>query len=201
LVPFAAISLLSLAYPLFQYKQMLMLLTPLLVLLAAALVRLPRLARVVLAGALAWFMVGSLGAMYRVETKDGWREAGAYIQVRYEEGDVLYLNPAAGMLPLEAYLGRPLPYEGYPSEYDVRTGGWEGEAVTAVAAEREMTVLATQYQRVWLVEFGPEFWDPDGYVRDWLGRNGQELAEQHFGRVNVRLYEFGQRTVPPRPSS
>jgi hypothetical protein len=201
LVPLATISLLSLVYPLFQYKQTLMLLAPLLVLLAAALVKLPRLVRVVLAGVLAWFVVGSLGTMYRVETKDGWREAGAYIQARHEDGDVLYLNPAAGMLPLEAYLGRPLPHEGYPSEYDVRTGGWEGELVTAGAAEREMTALAAEYGRVWLVEYGPEFWDPEGYVLDWLQRNAHELAARRFGRIDVRLYEFTQRTAPQVPPS
>jgi hypothetical protein len=193
LVPFATISLLSLSYPLFQYKQMLLLLTPLLVLLAGALIKLPRLAQVVLAGALAWFVVGSLGAMYGAETKDGWREAGAYIQARYEENDVLYLNPAAGMLPLEVYLARPVPVEGYPPEYDVRTGGWEGESVTAAVAEREMAALAADHGRIWLVEYGPEFWDPEGHLLDWLERNGQQLAAEHFGRIDVRLYEFAQR--------
>ena len=195
LVPFATIALLSVAYPLFQTKQMLMLLTPMTVLLAAALVRLPRVARVVLVGALAWFVADSLGMMYRVESKDGWREAGAYIQARYQPGDVLYMNPAAGILGLDAYLGQALPHDGYPPDYDVRTGGWVGELVTAAMAAREMAAVAEQYGRVWLIEFGPEFWDPEGYLRNELERNGQGTVEQRFGRIVVRLYELDRRSV------
>jgi uncharacterized membrane protein len=192
-VPYGTVALLSLARPVFQSKQMLMLLTPLLVLLSAALLRLPRLGQLVLVGALAWLVASSLGTMYRVETKDGWREASAYIEERYQAGDVLYFNPAAGILTLEAYLIQPLDHEGYPPEYDVRTGGWKGELVTGATAEREMAALAVVYQRVWLVEFGPEFWDPHGYLQDWLDRNGHRAVEQSFGRVDVQLYDLAGR--------
>ena len=128
--------------------------------------------------------------MYRFETKDGWREAGAYIQEHYQADDVLYFNPAAGILTLEVYLAQPLDYEGYPPDYDVRSGGWKGELVTEATAEREMAALATVYQRVWLVEFGPQFWDPHEYLQDWLDRNGHRIVEQSFGRVDVRLYDL-----------
>ena len=196
LVPFGLVALLSLVFPLFQYKQMLMLLTPLLAVIAAALIRLPRPAQVALAGALAWFVVGSLSGMVRVETKDGWREAGAYIEARFRPGDVLYLNPAAGRLGLDVYLVEPLPHEGYPPEYDVRTGGWEGEPVTAAVAEREMAALAGSYRRVWLVEFGPEFWDPDGHLRAWLQDHGRPGSQESFGRIVVTLYELDQERFP-----
>jgi hypothetical protein len=194
-VPFATIALLSLAVPVFQTKQMLMLVPALSITIAAALVRLPRLLRVILIAALAWTIAGSLSTMYREETKDGWRQAGAYIQARYRAGDVLYLNPAAGGLALDVYLARRLPKEGYPPEYDVRIGGWEGEPVTALAAERQMMALDREYGRVWLVEFVPEFWDPYGHLRAWLHRNGQRVSEQSFGRVDVMLYELdGERS-------
>jgi hypothetical protein len=192
LVPYATLSLLSLALPLFQGKQMLMLLTPLLIVVAAALIRLPRLGQVALIGALAWFVVGSLSAIYCVETKDGWQEASAYLQAGYKSGDVLYLNPAAGILGLDAYLDQPLPYEGYPPEYDVRTGGWEGELITAEVAERELATLAGDYERVWLVEFGPEFWDREGHLRAWLQKNGQSVSERRFGRIVVALYDLAR---------
>lgn len=191
-VPFATVALLSLIVPLFQVKQMLMLLPPLLILSAAALIRLPRPAQVVLTAVLAWLVVRSLGTMYQTETKDGWREAAAYLQSHYRPGDVIYLNPAAGALVLDAYLAGTLPREGYPPEYDVRTGGWEGEPVTAAVAEREMTALAADYGRVWLVEFVPEFWDAQGYLRAWLEENGSSVSEQRFSEIEVRLYRFAR---------
>jgi hypothetical protein len=192
LVPYVTIALLSLVYPLFHSKQMLLLLTPLLILCAAGLSRLPRPGQIVLIGAWAWVVVSSLLTMYRVEAKDGWREVSAYIQERYRPGDVLYANPAAGVLALDAYFDQSLPHQGYPPEYDVRTGGWEGELLTEAIAEREMTALAAEYQRVWLVEFGSEFWDPEGYMQSWLETNGQRSAERTFGGISVRLYEWVQ---------
>jgi hypothetical protein len=127
--------------------------------------------------------------MYRVETKDGWREASAYIQERYRAGDVLYVNPAAGGLALDAYLEPGLPREGYPPQYDVRTGGWEGEPVTAQIAEQEMVALVSGYERVWLVEFEPQFWDPEGRLRAWLQTNERSVSERRFSRIVVTLYQ------------
>jgi hypothetical protein len=192
LVPFGLMAFLSLFYPLFQLKQTLMLLVPLLVLLAAALIRLPRAVRVVLASALIWVLASSLGTMYREETKDGWREAGDYIETHYQEGDLLYLNPAAGILALEPYLAHPLARGGYPPQYDVRTGGWEGTPVTAPVAERELEAATADYGRIWLIEYGPEFWDPEGHLLSWLEENGRQHTEQEFGEIRVRLYELAR---------
>lgn len=196
LVPFATITLLSRVYPIFQSKQMLMLLTPLAIVVVGGLTRVPRLLQVVLVCILAVLVVSSLGAMYRVETKDDWRGAAAYIEERYSAGDVLYLNPAAGVLTLETYLSRPLPYQGYPPEYDVRTGGWQSQTVTRAIAEDRMAGLAG-YRRIWLIEFGPEFWDPEGHLRGWLGDHGQAIAEEGFGRVQVHLYDIARGPASP----
>jgi uncharacterized membrane protein len=193
-VPYFTVALLSLARPVFQSKQMLIVLTPLVILLGAALVRLPRFGQVVVAGALVWVMVSSLHTMYSEETKDGWREVGVLVQQHHRAGDVLYLNPAAGILTLEVYLSDSLEYDGYPFGYDLRTGGWRGEPVTRTIAEREMSGLATQFERVWLIEFGPEFWDPEGHIAEWLEGHGDRALERSFGRVAVRLYDLSRRT-------
>ena len=109
---------------------------------------------------------------------------------RVNTGDVLYFHPAAGRLTLETYLSRSLPYEGYPPEYDVRTGGWEGETVTPGIAAQAMGALAAGYRRVWLVEFSPEFWDPEGHLLGWLVDHGTQSAQEDFGRVRVYLYDL-----------
>jgi hypothetical protein len=194
-VPFATIAILARIYPIFQSKQTLMLLTPLALVVAAGLASLPRLPRWVLICALAAFVALSIGAMVRVETKDGWDDAAAFVQERFRAGDVLYLNPAAGMLTLQTYLARPLAHAGYPLGYDIRTGGWESERVTpSVAAQAMGDLSSAGYRRVWLIEFVPEFWDPEGYLPGWLAEHGQAGVERSFGRIRIRLYELAHES-------
>jgi mannosyltransferase len=190
--PFGIIIAISRVYPLYQSKQFLMLLIPLLLLVAGAWVKLPRAARWALAGLLAFFVVGSLGDLYCSNTKHGWREAAGYIGGQYQEGDVLYLNPAAGMLTLRPYLDESLPYDGYPPGYDVVHGGWEGEQITAGLAAETMAALPDTARRVWLVEFGPEFWDPEGHIAAWLELHGQPVTDWSFQGVRMRLYRLAQ---------
>lgn len=194
--PFCAVIAVSQVYPLFQFKQFLMLLPPLLVLIAAALVELPRLPRLMLVGVLFFFLTSALGNLYLLNTKHGWREAAAYIEEHYKAGDVLYLNPAAGILTLKVYLNQQLPYEGYPPGYDVVKGGWEGKRLTAADAEQIMVALTTEYQRIWLIEFGPEFWDPNAHLAAWLERHGRLAIDQSFRGVRVRLYELMRGSEP-----
>ena len=194
--PFSAVVAISQIYPIFQSKQFLILLLPLLVLVAGALVELPRGLQLVLAGVLVFFITGSASDLYLSNTKNGWREAAAYIEERYETGDVLYLNPAAGALTLRVYLHQLPPCEGYPPGYDIVQGGWEGEQVTAVIAESIMVALAAEYRRVWLVEFNPEFWDPEAHLAAWLERHGQMVADRSFRGVRVRLYELTRGSGP-----
>jgi uncharacterized membrane protein len=195
-IPFATVAVISQSYPIFQSKQFLILLPPLLLLVAGILMELPRVTRWVLAGILIFFVVGSLNNQYSSNTKHGWREAAAYIEGSYQVGDVLYLNPAAGMLTLRVYLHQPLPQDGYPSGYDIVEGGWGGEPVTASIAEQVMAALAAKYRRVWLVEFGPEFWDPEGHLAAWLEHHGLLIADQPFRGIRVRLYDLARGSGP-----
>lgn len=188
--PFSAIIAVSRVYPIFQHKQFLMLLVPLLLVVAGALLELPRVPQWVFVSLLVLLVIGSLGALYGSNTKHGWREAAEYIEKHYQRGDVLYLNPAAGMLALRLYLHQPLPYDGYPPGYNVVHGGWDGERLTASTAERVMVALSAKYGRVWLVEFGPNFWDPEGHLAAWLQLHGQSVMERPFRGVRVRLYKL-----------
>jgi hypothetical protein len=103
---------------------------------------------------------------------------------------VLYLNPAAGILTLRGYMRQVPPHAGYPAGYDVVRGGWEGEPVTPATAQKVMGALAAKYRRLWLVEFGPEFWDPEGHLAAWLEGRGRVIADQSYQGVRVRLYEL-----------
>jgi len=195
-LPFGMMVAASQVYPLFHAKQLLMLLVPLLLLVAGALTELPWVPRWMLAGVLAFFVIGSLGDLYGSDTKHGWRETAGHIEMHYQPGDLLYLNPAAGMLALKPYLHRALPYDGYPPEYDVVRGGWQGEQVTASIAAHAMAALPDTYRRVWLIEFGPTFWDPEGHLAAWLELHGQLVGEWSFQGVRARLYGLAPGSGP-----
>jgi uncharacterized membrane protein len=192
-VPFATIVGISQVYPIFHSKQLLILVPPLIVLFSGALTELRPSRRLIIAGVVVCIVLGSLGKMYLSTTKHGWREAARYIEKTYEQGDLLYLNPAAGQLTLEAYLTPMPPHAGYPPGYDVVEGGWEGELVTAGIAKQIMDPLASKYQRIWLVEFGASFWDPQAHLVSWLKDHGHIERDKAFRGVRVRLFELGTR--------
>lgn len=192
-LPLGIIMLISLWYPIFQSKQCLILLPPLLLLIASAITELPKTLRWLLVAILCFSTITSLYSLYTTNTKHGWREAAVYIEDNYQTGDILYFNPAAGKLTLEVYLNiRPIPHDGYPPEYDVVKGGWEGNPVTAEVADKIMSSLSTKYYRVWLIEFVPQFWDPEAHLASWLERHGKLIAKQEFQGVRVSLYDLRQ---------
>jgi uncharacterized membrane protein len=191
LLPFVLIVAISYKYPIYQSKQFLIVLTPLCLVLAAAFLDLNLVIRLILVLTLSFFVVGSLKSLYTVNTKHGWREAGKYIDRNYETGDALYLNPAAGIFTLEVYLNQTIPHDGYPLDYDIiRGGGWAGEIVTESIAEKAIDKLASQHNRIWLVEFGPRFWDPETHLSERLEYWGRVIEDRSFRGVRVRLYDL-----------
>jgi mannosyltransferase len=192
-LPLGAIVGISQLYPIFQSKQFLFLVIPVLVLLSGSLIELERAPRLILTGVVLVIVAGSTGNMYASATKHGWREAATYIEKHWEKGDVLYLNPAAGKMTLEAYLSPMPPHAGYPTDYDVVEGGWDGERVTRTIAGQVLSDLALNYQRIWLIEFGPGFWDPEGNLATWLAEHSQLRLDETFRGIRVRLYDLDKR--------
>jgi len=196
LFPIIAIIAVSYKYPIFQSKQLVIVLIPLCIVLAAVSLELPRLIRWVVTVMATFFILSSLKTLYTVNTKHEWREAGTYIDAHCKTGDALYLNPAAGIFTLETYLGQSIPHDGYPLDYDIVKGGWKGKVVTANIAEQAIDQLASQYSRVWLVEFGPWFWDPEGNLAARIEYHGRLVEDQSFRGVHVRLYDLTQGGNP-----
>src|SRR4030043_462228 len=190
LIPFAVISVVATFYPVFQFKQYLIILAPLLLAVTGIILIIPKSwGSIGLAGfvLVSWF---ALGYQQRTLTKDDWRGVASYIELHDINGDLVYGNPAANSLALGLYWVRPLPFTGYPPNYDILTGGWVGQPLTLQLADEELTVSTQGYQRVWLVEFFPQFWDPSKYISSWLSQHGTLLDDEIFGTIHLRLYEF-----------
>ncbi len=190
LLPFIAISLVSLIYPIYQFKQYLITVTPFLLLYALVTKILSRSMRIV---SLAIILLASSASLVYQQvdlSKDDWKGAAEYISSNAVEGDVLYGNPAAASLALEQYTLIDLPFFGVPKDYDIVSGGWNGTMLDQETTHRTFSQLSDNYQRVWLIEFFPEFWDEGETVVTWLSDNSMLIDEQWFGRIHIRLYKF-----------
>ena len=190
LFPFASIVLISAYYPIFQYKQLLIIVTPLLVWLAWSIERLPPWWGGVLSGLIVMFSIGSLGYQALKNTKDDWREATAHIQSHLQPGDIVFGNPAAVSLAFDIYQDQPFPFTGYPSHYSILRGGWEGQIITPSIAAEILQDATRGKQRLWLVEFAPSFWDPHQFIGQWLAQHARLKEDQSFGRIRIRLYQL-----------
>jgi 4-amino-4-deoxy-L-arabinose transferase-like glycosyltransferase len=190
LIPFLAISIIAIFYPVFQFKQYLIMLAPLLLAVTRIALVIPNpwkfvsLALLVLASGL------TLGYQQQVLSKDDWRGVAHYIEIDYENGDLVYGNPAASSLALGLYWEKPLPFKGYPPSYDILHGGWVGQPLTLQMADEVLTTSTQGYKRVWLVEFFPQLWDSNEYLSTWLKIHGVLLDDKKFGAIHLRIYKL-----------
>ena len=187
-VPVVALFAISQHYPLYQNKQLLIFVPGLAILVVQAARSLPRPLSFSMIGLLLLFAGVALYDLYTVDDKHGWRETALYLAEEWQEGDVIYLNPAAASPTLHYYLPQLMPTTGYPPEYDIIRGGWEGETVTATIAEGEMVPLIKSYDRIWLVQFSATFWDPGKFLSSSLVEHGELVAARDFRGVDVQLY-------------
>jgi len=192
-VPFFVVAVIALVYPIFQFKQFLIVLLPLLLWIAWVCRITPR-----LLGGLLLAAILALSSVYLVYqqvklTKDDWRGASAYLQAQMAPRDMLYSNPAASYLALSLYGNLLMPSDGYPPNYDIVQGGWDGEILTSEIADNILKSTTAGYSRLWLVEYSPEFWDPEKAIPSWLNTHANLIDDQYFGRIHMRLYRLGEK--------
>ncbi len=188
IVPFAAISLVSIVVPVFQFKQFMIILVPLLFLVTWMLDFLPRKIGGIIFILFFCVTIATTGYQQVTTTKDDWRQVAAYIQQNEAAGDLVFGNPAAGSLALGLYWPTPLQFQGYPPDYNIIKGGWTGSPLDERGAAALLQADTQGHLRVWLVEQFPEFWDARHYLADWLSTHGTKLDDQYFGKIHVRLF-------------
>jgi len=190
MVPFIAITWVAIYYPVFQFKQYLILLAPFLLTATGIALVIPRTwgwlfyAGLVIAAGL------TLAYQQTNLTKDDWRGVAETLNKSAIAGDLVYGNPAASSLALDLYQEEPIPFAGYPPDYDILIGGWDGEALNPLLADRQLTEATQGYQRVWLLEFSPQFWDAQRTLETWLTAHGTLVDDQTFGNIHLRLYQL-----------
>lgn len=189
-VPFMSITIIALIYPVYQFKQYLIVLPPLLLVAAWISYSLPRKAGIAAMIILLVSAIASLTYQQIYLTKDDWKSAANLIDRNSSTGDIIYANPAASSLALSQYSNSTIPFIGTPSNYDIISGGWEGDPLTHISVDNELSQLNSDYQRLWLVEFFPEFWDEQKIIETWLEQNSKLQDDKSFGRIRIRIYSF-----------
>jgi hypothetical protein len=188
-LPILLVVTVSLFTPIYQNKQLLIVVPALLLMLAAGCLRpVPRWERVVLAAALLGLMVHARYEQYVDPYKQPWDEVAAYLDTRAQPGDLLYMNAAASALAVDYYLASDLNLAGYPPGYDLLRGGWAGEIATGEAVEEQLAPLSARHARVWLLEYFPGFWDPQGVIQTWLRAHYPGSERVEFGEVSLWLF-------------
>jgi hypothetical protein len=118
LIPYISITIVSVFYPIFQFKQFLILIAPLMLLATMSAMVIPKpwgrlfYAGLVLAGVL------TLAYQQTVLTKDNWRGTASYIETHARPDDLVYGNPAAVLAWL---LASPFRFR-IPENYDILMG-------------------------------------------------------------------------------
>ncbi len=189
-MPLLIIPTIGAFYPIFQFKQFLIVLVPLILAYVWVANLMPRTLGLFFIN---FLLVGSLLSTINQQThltKDDWRGAAGYIQGHTSKGDILLCNAGASSLALNLYMDQSIPRFGYPQDYDILRGGWAGKQMTDEGVDRFLSSIIQGQKRVWLVEYAPNFWDPNQLVEKWLGQYAEEMDDQQFGAIRVRLYEL-----------
>lgn len=189
-IPSITIVALSTRYPLYQEKQFLIVLAPLLLLLALSTSGMRTSVQALSFLVLLSITLPSLHRYYFISPKQEWREVAGYIDAHAQPGDAIFLNAAAGALTLDYYLTSGLPEDGYPHPYDLYRGGFDGQPTTPEVIDQRLSRLAQQHCRLWLIQYAPEFWDPQGLIPAWLDRRATQLPVPKFFGLDLRLYDL-----------
>lgn len=161
--------------PVFLDRTLLWIGVPLSVLTAAAVVRgRPRAAAAVLAVAIAGLHVAGLRTWFADYEKEAWDRAAAIVAADVRPDDVILYSGPAMRLPFEYYFGDQDP----PRRVEV----------PAAPTPRQVTALAGDDARVWLVYSHAASGDPEGVVPRTLAEDRRERVDERL--TGVRILRF-----------
>jgi uncharacterized membrane protein len=189
-VPLMFIPTIGAFYPIFQFKQFLIVLVPLILVTVWITHILPRSLGLFF---ISFLLVGSLFSTINQQThlsKDDWRGAAAYIQGQVKDGDILLYNAGSSAVALNLYLNQSIPGYGYPQNFNILDGGWAGRRLTSAEADTYISSISQGRKRIWLVEYAPNFWDPNQLVEHWLDQHSTQINDKNFKTIRVRLFEL-----------
>lgn len=143
----------------------------------------------------AWLVAGFVQMTSPV--KYDLRSAVEYVAQRRSPDDLLVLQIPHQEYAYRYYTGDRTrnPFVGS----DARLGAWmgglwtnygAGDAETTAEVDRQMTLLTTGHDRIWLMLSEPEMWDRRRLMDKWLSSRGQVIDSADFRGVQVRQFDM-----------
>lgn len=129
----------------------------------------------------------NLHAQATVPIKSDVRSAAAYVEARYQPGDLLLFQIPHIRYTFDYYFG-PTNYlwaDGLYTNHRTDTGEYR---LSEESAGRWMALIVGERTRVWLVASEVEMWDERNLVQGWLERTFIRADEAHFVRVGIYRY-------------
>jgi hypothetical protein len=190
LLPAIFLTGVSFIKPIYQDKQFLVIIPPLLILAGWTLSR-RKPVQLLLGLALFTALTATpLLQTYTVRQKQQWREASRFIEAHWKPGDAVYYNAGVASAATAFYLDDSLPQIGYPTLWDIQKGGRYGSLTDAAEVNAQFSDLVTRYERLWLIQYYPSYWDHEGHILGWLDERACRKAVPDFHGVDLRLYDL-----------
>jgi len=190
LTPLIGELLVSLARPVFYDRTLIWATIPLYVLLGAGIATLRRWPYLLATVAILIAANGvSLREYYVNFSKEGWKEAAAYVGQEAREGDLVLFNASWVQIPFDFYFreaGKPVAEHGLPADLFDR-GVLEPKMTPEdLPLLRE---LILDRERVWLVYSHNWYTDPQHLIPAALGQALTTAETRTYKGVEIRLYE------------
>lgn len=187
-IPILLIITFSLFSPIFQFKQLIIVLVPAITITILTVgILLKKIGKILLLGLLVITFFSTIYQQINM-TKDDWRGLTKYIEEKYEYGDLLFFNSSSGQLGFDLYNNKDVAIAGYPHNYDVIKGGWDGNIVNMETESVNLEKLKLEYQRIWYVQYYPDLWDPDELLHSWFVDNYEVKYDKSFGSILLKLF-------------
>jgi len=141
-----------------------------------------------LCGIIFFIFALNLHAQATVPIKSDVRAAAAYVESRYQPGDLLIFQIPHIRYTFDYYFG-PTDYlwaDGLYTNHRAEGGEYR---LSEDSAGRWMALVVGDHNRVWLVASEVEMWDERNLVQGWLERTFVRADEAHFTRVDVYKYQ------------
>ncbi|MBI2864421.1 MAG: glycosyltransferase family 39 protein [Chloroflexi bacterium] len=184
--PLVAFYAVSLRYPMFTERYLIVVAPGFQILVAAGLIAIGRRSAVLLVACATLVAVVSWMAAYHLQhttIKADFRAA-----VRYYEAEGQRNDAVVAVMP---YMRRSFDYY-HRSPYRWVDPPYANQGVSEEEVSNKLKAATGGIKRLWLFIAEEDFWDDRALVRGWLDRNGRLLDEREFVGVRLRYYELSE---------
>lgn len=183
-VPVLAVYLISLGMPIFTDRYLIYVTPAYALLLARGLVAIGRqwrLAQVLVAVLLVFFLAQGWWVQANHPIKSDFRGAARLVAPRLQAGDLLIFQIPYGHYTFDYYCRQP---------FEQAEGLYTNHGMSETEVDRQMQAMTTNRQTVWLIGSEMEMWDQRHLVLQWLQAHARQTDEEGFARVTVWRFEM-----------